>query len=339
MNSTVLKKVRVFRAQEAGLVAVLIVLSLVFSLFNPNFLTAGNLYNVSVAVAVVGIMSIGQCLVLISREIDLSVGSVMALSALCGAALTQMGLPPLVGAMLGIGVGALAGLTNGLLVVYGKVNSFIVTLGMLSMARGLTQIISGGLPISVDRSIIFIGQGEVFGLPVPFLIFTGLVILGQIFLSRGVIGQRIQAIGDNPEAARLSGIPMPSTRLTVFTLCGALAGVAGLVYTTQVGVAEAQAGMGLELDVIAAVVIGGASLAGGRGSVLGAMLGAYLLGLLRNAFILLELSPFLQQMSVGLVIVMAAIFDQVRQGSFSRPKPMKPRDKEDGNKSRQSISA
>ena len=190
MNSTtVLKKVRVFRAQEAGLVAVLIVLSLVFSLFNPNFLTAGNLYNVSVAVAVVGIMSIGQCLVLISREIDLSVGSVMALSALCGAALTQMGLPPLVGAMLGIGVGALAGLTNGLLVVYGKVNSFIVTLGMLSMARGLTQIISGGLPISVDRSIIFIGQGEVFGLPVPFLIFTGLVILGQIFLSRGVIGQ------------------------------------------------------------------------------------------------------------------------------------------------------
>jgi ribose/xylose/arabinose/galactoside ABC-type transport system permease subunit len=128
----------------------------------------------------------------------------------------------------------------------------------------------------------------------------------------------VLAVGDNAEAARLSGIPLRSTRVLVFVIAGACAGAAGIVYTSQVAVAEAQAGTGLELDVIAAGVIGGASLSGGRGSIVGAMFGAYLLGALRNAFILLELSPFLQQMSVGLVIVLAAVFDQARQGAFRR---------------------
>jgi ribose/xylose/arabinose/galactoside ABC-type transport system permease subunit len=271
---------------------------------------------VLVAVAVVGIMSIGQTFVIIAREIDLSVGSVMGLSGLCGAYAMSQGLNPVLGICLAIAVGATAGLVNGLIVVYGRVNSFIATLGMLSVARGLTQVISGGLPIMVDPSVMFIGQGELFDVPVQVLIFIGLVIVGQIVLKRSVLGQRIIAVGDNDEAARLSGIPLNATRVAVFVFSGVLAAVAGMVYTAQVSVAEAQAGTGLELDVIAAVVIGGASLSGGRGSILGAMLGAYLLGALRNAFILLELSPFLQQMSVGLVIVLAALFDQFRQGAF-----------------------
>lgn len=318
MNLASLKRLPFLRGQEAGLAAVIIVLSIAFSFFNPSFLTTENLRNVLVAVAVVGIMSIGQCFVIIAREIDLSVGSVMGLSGLCGASLMAMGVHPVLGVLLGVGVGALAGLINGLVVVYGKVNSFIVTLGMLSVARGLTQIISGGLPIMVDERVMFIGQGEFAGMPVQVLIFLGLVVLGQYLLTRSIVGQRILAVGDNAEAARLSGIPLDATRVAVFVACGALAGIAGMVYTAQVSVAEAQAGTGLELDVIAAVVIGGASLSGGRGSIMGAMLGAYLLGALRNAFILLELSPFLQQMSVGLVIVLAAVFDQVRQGSFRR---------------------
>jgi ribose/xylose/arabinose/galactoside ABC-type transport system permease subunit len=168
----------------------------------------------------------------------------------------------------------------------------------------------------VDPSVMFIGQGSFFDIPVQVLIFIGLGIACQLILTRSVVGQRIVAVGDNDEAARLSGVPINATRIAVFVVSGALAAVAGIVYTAQVSVAEAQAGTGLELDVIAAVVIGGASLSGGRGSILGAMLGAYLLGALRNAFILLELSPFLQQMSVGMVIVLAAIFDQFRQGSF-----------------------
>ena len=321
MNAvSALRRVPFLRGQEAGLVGVLVALSLLFALFNSSFLTTANLRNVFLAVAVVGIMAIGQCFVLIAGEIDLSVGSVLGLSGLTGAYLATHGLDPVLGVVAGICVGAVAGTLSGLVIVYGKVNSFIVTLGMLSIARGLTQVISGGLPISIDKSVLFIGQGEVAGIPVPVIIFVALVIVGQFVLLRSVLGQRIQAVGDNAEAARLSGIPLNSTRVAVFVLSGALAGVAGVVYTSQVGVAEAQAGTGQELDVIAAVVIGGASLSGGRGSIVGAMLGAYLLGALRNAFILLELSPFLQQMSVGLVIVLAAIFDQARQGAFRRPR-------------------
>lgn len=316
MTFSSLRRLPLFRGQEAGLVAVILGLSVAFSFFNPNFLSTDNLRNVLVAVAVVGIMSIGQTFVIIAREIDLSVGSVMGLSGLCGAYAMSQGLNPILGICLAIAVGAAAGLVNGLIVVYGRVNSFIATLGMLSVARGLTQVISGGLPIMVDPSVMFIGQGAIFDVPVQVLIFIGLVIVGQIVLKRSVLGQRIIAVGDNDEAARLSGIPLNATRVAVFVFSGVLAAVAGMVYTAQVSVAEAQAGTGLELDVIAAVVIGGASLSGGRGSILGAMLGAYLLGALRNAFILLELSPFLQQMSVGLVIVLAALFDQFRQGAF-----------------------
>lgn len=322
MNLSALRRVPLLRGQEAGLVGVLIVLSLLFGLFNSSFLTADNLRNVLLAVSVVGIMAIGQCFVLIAGEIDLSVGSVLGLSGLAGAYMTSQGLDPYLGVILGILVGAGAGLVNGLLVVYGKVNSFIVTLGMLSVARGLTQVISDGLPVTIEEKVLFIGQDELLGIPVPVVIFILLVVVGQFILLRSVLGQRVQAVGDNGEAARLSGIPLNSTRVAVFVLSGLLAGVAGVVYTSQVGVAEAQAGTGQELDVIAAVVIGGASLSGGRGSIVGAMLGAYLLGALRNAFILLELSPFLQQMSVGLVIVLAAIFDQARQGAFRRQRAM-----------------
>jgi ribose/xylose/arabinose/galactoside ABC-type transport system permease subunit len=152
--------------------------------------------------------------------------------------------------------------------------------------------------------------------PVSVIIFIALVVLGQFVLTRTVFGLRTTAIGDNDTAARLGGIPVSGTRIAVFVLIGLLAGVAGIVYSTQVGVAEAQAAQGYELDVIAAAVIGGASLAGGRGSIIGAFLGACLLGLLRNAFILLSLSSFLQQVSIGAVIILAALFDQARQGNL-----------------------
>ena len=312
------RRIPLIRAQEAGLVGVLVALSLAFGALNSSFLTADNIRNVFVAVAVVGIMSIGESFVIMAGDIDLSVGSVLGLSGLCAASVMAMGVPFWLAIPLGVGVGALCGLATGLVVAFGKVSSFIVTLGMLSIARGLTYVISGGLPIPAEGAVTFIGQGQIYGLPAQVLVFVALVALGQFVLTRSVLGQRVIALGDNAEAARLSGIPLTSTRVLVFVISGACAGAAGIVYTSQVAVAEAQAGTGLELDVIAAVVIGGASLSGGRGSIVGAMFGAYLLGALRNAFILLELSPFLQQMSVGLVIVLAAVFDQVRQGAFQR---------------------
>lgn len=310
------------KRQETGLLGVIIVLALLVSLANENFLRKDNLYNVLQTVVVVGIIAVGQTFVLIAKEIDLSVGSVLALSAVSAGAAYGNGVNPWLAMAIGIGVGALAGLAVGSVVVLGRVSSFIVTLGMLSIARGLTQLLTGGLPQSMPSELSFIGQGRVFGgIPISVIIFLVLVVLGQLLLTRTVFGLRVTAIGDNDAAARTGGIPVGRTRILTFVLIGTLAGVAGIVFATQVGVAEAQAGMGYELDVIAAAVIGGASLSGGRGSIIGAFLGACLLGVLRNAFILLALSPFLQQLSIGLVIVLAALFDQWRQGNLRHLSP------------------
>ncbi|MFI0796311.1 ABC transporter permease [Micromonospora rubida] len=310
------------KRQETGLLGVIIVLALIVSVANENFLRKDNLYNVLQTVVVVGIIAVGQTFVLISKEIDLSVGSVLALSAVTAGAVYGSGANPWVAAAVGIGVGALCGFAIGSVVVLGRVSSFIVTLGMLSIARGLTQLITGGLPQAMPSELSFIGQGRVFGgIPVSVIIFLVLVLIGQLLLTRTVFGLRVTAIGDNAAAARTGGIPVAWTRVLTFVLIGTLAGIAGIVFSTQVGVAEAQAGMGYELDVIAAAVIGGASLSGGRGSIIGAFLGACLLGVLRNAFILLALSPFLQQLSIGLVIVLAAVFDQWRQGNLGHLHP------------------
>ncbi len=310
------------KRQETGLLGVIIILGFLVYLANENFLTGNNLSNLLQAVVVIGIIAIGQTFVLIAKEIDLSVGSVLALSAVSAGSAYGSGINPWLSMVIGIGVGALCGLAVGIVVVFGKVSSFIVTLGMLSIARGLTQLITGGLPQSMPDELRFIGQGRVAGgIPISVLIFITLVIVGQLVLTRSVFGLRTTAVGDNIEAARTGGIPVAWTRIVTFVLIGTLAGIAGIIFSTQVGVAEAQAGMGYELDVIAAAVIGGASLSGGRGTIIGAFLGACLLGLLRNAFILLALSPFLQQLSIGLVIVLAAVFDQWRQGNLKIGRP------------------
>ena len=306
-----------FGQQEIGLLGVIIVLAIIVNTLNNNFLTPTNVANLLQTITVVGIIAIGQTFVLIAKEIDLSVGSVLALSAVSAGYLFNMGLNPWLAVLLGILVGGLSGLVTGMIVVFGKISSFIVTLGMLSIARGLTQLITGGLPQQMPSELSFIGQGRIAGLiPVSVIIFMVLVIIGQIVLTRSVFGLRVTAIGDNTMAANLGGLPVAATRIATFVLIGLLAGLAGIVYSTQVGVAEAQAAQGYELDVIAAAVIGGASLSGGRGSIFGAFLGACLLGLLRNSFILLALSPFWQQVSIGAVIVLAALFDQARQGNL-----------------------
>lgn len=314
--------VPLLKRQETGLLGVILVLGLIVSVANENFFQRQNIYNLLQTTVVVGIIAIGQTYVLIAKEIDLSVGSVLALAAVTAGAVYGSGAPPYVAMVVGIGVGSLCGLAVGTVVVIGRVSSFIVTLGMLSIARGLTQLITDGLPQGMPSELSWIGQGRVLGgVPNSVIIFVVLVIIGQLLLTRSIFGLRVTAIGDNDAAARTGGIPVARTRILTFVLIGTLAGMAGIVFSTQVGVAEAQAGMGYELDVIAAAVIGGASLSGGRGSIVGAFLGACLLGLLRNAFILLALSPFLQQLTIGLVIVLAAVFDQWRQGNLRHLDP------------------
>jgi ribose/xylose/arabinose/galactoside ABC-type transport system permease subunit len=209
-------------------------------------------------------------------------------------------------------VGALVGLANGLLITYGGVNSFIATLGMLSVVRGLALVTTDGTPQQVPESLQFIGQGTVVGVPFSVVLLLALVVATQWFLSRTIAGRRITAVGDNSRAAFLAGIPVRRTIVITFVLAGMFAAVAGLVNASNLALATTDAGTGLELDIVAAVIVGGTGLMGGRGSVIGTLLGACLLGLLRNAFVLLHLSPYLQVTAIGSVIVLAALVDQLR---------------------------
>jgi ribose/xylose/arabinose/galactoside ABC-type transport system permease subunit len=203
---------------------------------------------------------------------------------------------------VGLLTGAAAGLVAGLVVTRVRVNSFIVTLGMLSVARGLALLVTGGLPVDGPPALQALGQGALGPVPVQVIILLVIAVVGQLVLTRTVFGNQVQAVGDNPEAARLSGIPVARIKVACLVLVGLLAGLAGLIRGAQLGVAEPNAAVGLELSVIAAVIIGGTSLSGGRGSVTGALLGAVLLGLIQNAFVLLHLSNFLQVLSTGLII-------------------------------------
>jgi ribose/xylose/arabinose/galactoside ABC-type transport system permease subunit len=296
---------------EIALVVLIAIVGAAIAAGNSTFLTQDNLFNVLRSVSVTGIAAIGATLVIISANLDLSVGSVLGYSSLVGAVAMQgsfayWGIPA---ALL---VGALVGLANGLLITYGGVNSFIATLGMLSVVRGLALVTTDGTPQQVPESLQFIGQGTVVGVPFSVVLLLALVVATQWFLSRTIAGRRITAVGDNSRAAFLAGIPVRRTIVITFVLAGMFAAVAGLVNASNLALATTDAGTGLELDIVAAVIVGGTGLMGGRGSVIGTLLGACLLGLLRNAFVLLHLSPYLQVTAIGSVIVLAALVDQLR---------------------------
>jgi ribose/xylose/arabinose/galactoside ABC-type transport system permease subunit len=297
---------------ELAIGAVIVVLAFAISLFNDRFFTYGNLINIIQAVTVTGIAAIGATLIIVSGHLDLSVGSTLGFSGLVGV-LAMQGAIPALGIAAGIGVGALVGLVNGLLVTYGRVNAFIATLGMLSVVRGLALITTNGAPQDVPESLLFIGQGKIGGVPVSVIILLALVGLTQWFLSRTIYGRRITAVGDNQQAAFLAGIPVRNTIILSFVLAGVFAAIAGIVNASNLTLATTDAGTGLELDIVAAVIVGGTSLMGGRGSVIGALLGSCLLGLLRNAFVLLHLSAYLQVTAIGVVIILATLIDQLRQ--------------------------
>jgi ribose/xylose/arabinose/galactoside ABC-type transport system permease subunit len=311
-RSQALRNVLANWGSEIAIGAVIVVLAFVISLFNDRFFTYGNLINILQAVAVTGIAAIGATLIIVSGHLDLSVGSALGFSGLVGAVAMQGAIPAL-GIVAGIAVGALVGLVNGLLVTYGRVNAFIATLGMLSVVRGLALITTNGAPQDVPDSLLFIGQGKVGGVPVSVIILLGLVAVAQWFLSRTIYGRRITAVGDNKQAAYLAGIPVRSTIILAFVLAGVFAAIAGIVNASNLALATTDAGTGLELDIVAAVIVGGTSLMGGRGSVVGALLGSCLLGLLRNAFVLLHLSAYLQVTAIGVVIILATLIDQLRQ--------------------------
>ncbi|USX50124.1 ABC transporter permease [Lentzea sp. HUAS12] len=291
-------------ASENGALAGLLVLALVIALMQPAFLNAQNLLNVGVQAAVIAIMAFGMTFVVVAGGIDLSVGSIAALAAMVGA---------LTAGPVGLLVGALCGLVNGALISYGKLPPFIATLAMLSVARGLTLVFSEGQPHETDELVTFLGSNLAPSLPLPLLLMLAFFGVTGLVLTRTNLGRRMYAIGGNEEAAKLSGIDVRRNKLWIYALSGLFAAAAGLVLAGRLGSAGPQAAAGYELDAIAAVVIGGASLSGGVGRATGTLVGALVLAVLRNGLNLLQVPPFWQQVVIGVVIALAALLDSLRR--------------------------
>lgn len=302
------------RAANFGVIMILVFLCLVLTIATRKFLTQQNLFSVMRAFSYVAIIAIGQCLVIITGGVDLSVGSVYGFAGLMTAfVLDRWGLPIPVGILLGMVVGTALGSANGFLITKAKIPPFIATLGMLSVARGLSYALTTGYPIRTSSSFSVIGQGHLWVVPLPVVYMIVLAVIFSVFLNRTVIGRRIRAIGGNEEASKVSGININGVKMVVYSLCGLLAGISGITTTARLGVAQSTSGMGYELDVIAAVIIGGASLSGGKGTILGAVLGAAIMGVLRNGLILLNVSAYWQQTVLGFVVILAIAADQLRK--------------------------
>ncbi|MFJ8599509.1 substrate-binding domain-containing protein [Streptomyces shenzhenensis] len=299
---------------DNGALTALIVLVIALSALSGDFLTTDNLLNIGVQAAVTAILAFGVTFVIVSAGIDLSVGSVAALSATVLAwSATQHGVPVVLAVLLAIATGIACGLVNGFLIAYGKLPPFIATLAMLSVGRGLSLVISQGSPIPFPDSVSHLGDTLGGWLPVPVLVMVVMGLTAAFVLGRTYIGRSMYAIGGNEEAARLSGLRVPKQKLAIYALSGVFAAAAGVVLAARLSSAQPQAADGYELDAIAAVVIGGASLAGGTGKASGTLIGALILAVLRNGLNLLSVSAFWQQVVIGVVIALAVLLDTVRR--------------------------
>ncbi|MEU0057620.1 substrate-binding domain-containing protein [Streptomyces sp. NPDC006334] len=305
---------------DNGALTALIVLVVAMSALSGDFLTTDNLLNVGVQAAVTAILAFGVTFVIVSAGIDLSVGSVAALSATVLAwSATQQGVPVAIAVALAVVTGVVCGLVNGFLIAYGKLPPFIATLAMLSVARGLSLVISEGSPIAFPDSVSHLGDTLGGWLPVPVLVMIVMGLVAAFVLGRTYIGRSMYAIGGNEEAARLSGLRVKKQKLAIYALSGVFAAAAGIVLASRLSSAQPQAADGYELDAIAAVVIGGASLAGGTGKASGTLIGALILAVLRNGLNLLSVSAFWQQVVIGVVIALAVLLDTVRRKAGATP--------------------
>jgi ribose transport system permease protein len=298
--------------QRFGTLAIFLVLVIVASVWSDSFLTKVNILNVLRQVASgAGIMAVGMLFVILTRGIDLSVGSISALgSVLTGYFCTISGFGIAGTAILVVLSGAACGLVTGAFIAYLRLPSFVMSLAMMAIARGLSLIISGGRPIPLgDQGEAFtkFGSGFLFGLPQPVILMFAVFIVGGLVLNFTRFGRIITAIGSNEEAVRLSGVAVPRYLLAVYVISGALAAVAGIISSSRTGVGSSQVGVGAELNVIAAVVIGGASLMGGRGGVVNTLLGALVMGIIANIMNLAGVPGYHQQVYMGVIIVVAML--------------------------------
>jgi len=304
--------------REAGIGVALIIICIVFAVTTPHFASYANLTNILTQISINTVISVGMTFVILLGGIDLSVGSVLALATIvAGLILTNealpMGLTIFLSVLASIAAGGLCGLFNGFVTERWKIHSFVVTLGMLNIARG------AALQISDSRTIFMFpdafnrfGTSTVLGIPVIFVIALALVLIGNFILRKSVFGRMIYAIGNNEEAVRLSGHNTFYYKVAAFTICGALVGIAAILYMLRLNIASPILGVGFELNAIAAVVIGGTSMMGGKGSLIGTFLGASIMGVLNNGLLLIGLGDFARQMFTGFIIVAAVVIDTYR---------------------------
>ena len=312
------KRLMYLLLREAGIGVALVLLCIFFAIAAPQFASSLNLSNILTQISINTVISIGMTFVILLGGIDLSVGSVLALATIvAGLTITNPAYPVALAIFLAIVfsiiVGALCGLFNGFVSVHWKIHSFVVTLGMLNIARGAALQVSHSRTIFMFPEVFnHVGTQTIFGIPVIFLLAFVLVIFGSFILSKSVFGRMIYAIGNNEEAVRLSGHNTRLYKIIAFTLCGATVGIAAIMYMMRLNIASPILGVGFELNAIAAVVIGGTSMMGGKGSLIGTFLGAGVMGVLNNGLLMLGLGDFARQMVTGFIIVLAVIVDTYR---------------------------
>jgi ribose/xylose/arabinose/galactoside ABC-type transport system permease subunit len=301
------------RRRESGIFLALLALACLITSFQPKFATASNLFLVSRQIAFTAIIALGVLFVILTSGIDLSVGSTAGLSGFTAALAMAAGWPVVVAIAVGLLTGAAVGAINGAIVSYVGVTPFIVTLGMLGAAHGAVLVIKQGDSIrNIPHSFISVANGSLFGISVPVLILIMLAVLSHVVLNHTAFGRRVYAIGGNEEATAFSGVNTRAVKFLTYVICGLAASVTGILFVARFQSAQADAGRGMELDAIAATVIGGTSLMGGEGTVAGVLLGAIIMGVIRNGLVLLEVSSYWQELIIGGIIVLAAILDVVR---------------------------
>ncbi|AZO93800.1 ABC transporter permease [Iocasia frigidifontis] len=296
--------------------ASLIVMFIIFSLASSNFATFSNVVGILVSTAVTGVLATGVTFIIITGGIDLSVGTVMTFgSVMTGVFITFWGLPIYMGILGGLAAGALAGLVSGTLVAKLKIPPFIATLGMMMVAEGLNLVISGTKPIYFIQRPAFrkIAMGTVLGIPLSVYIFLGAAFIASLILDRTVFGRYTYALGSNEEAARLSGINVDRWKMAIYTLGGFFSGLAGVLMASRLNSAQPALGSGYELEAIAAVVIGGTSLSGGQGTILGTIIGAFIMSVLTNGLRILSIPQEWQTVIIGAIVILAVYSDILRR--------------------------
>jgi ribose transport system permease protein len=304
--------------REAGIGLALVMLCIFFSIFAPRFASLANISNIFTQISINTVIAVGMTFVILLGGIDLSVGSVLALcTVVAGMVITNPAFAPPVAILLAVvasvAVGMTTGLFNGFVTERWRIHSFIVTLGMLNIARGLALQISNSRTIfSFPAEFNAVGTQTILGIPVIFIMALVLVFVGRFVLNRTVYGRMIYAIGNNEEAVRLSGHNPSLYKMAAFTLCGMMVGIASIMYMLRLNIASPILGVGFELNAIAAVVIGGTSMSGGKGSMIGTLLGACIIGVLNNGLLLLGMGDFARQIVTGFIIIIAVIIDTYR---------------------------